>query len=521
MRSLIFYLILLLTPLSVLAEPADPDPSSKAGPAAEKKFELDPEALAPPRRTQQPQPLAEAPELSLQDAFRRALDHSPTLEEYLSRIRESDYKIDEAYTLVSPTVNFRGQYRRVEPAVQFPGSGLVIVPADNYQFSLVIDQAIYTFGRLKWSAMAEKLTRRSRQEEYLNQLNLLVQETASRYFQAALAQELVAISRADLEAREANEKVSKLLFEQGVVARFDLLRNQSEASNSRQRLLEAENALTVARAKLMSILGESPETPVVLQNVALKSPENIALEQERQKALEQRPELRALRWARQAAEARIKLAESQNNPRLSLQNQTINQNAAGFSPGTQNTTFLNLDIPLFDGGVSRAQARQAEEAALQLGKMVEQQERAVLLELEELAGTLQQRWKAIEVAEVNVAQASEALRVAELRYQNGISTNVELLDAQAAELRAKFTLAEAISRYHTARWQWWRATVGEYPVDVPLIEETRARLNAEREIRMQGSSSSEDTGKLEIRFEKSEDGAPGSEPTDRPEEPSK
>lgn len=441
-----------------------------------------PESLAPPRQVpverSLPTPKAEVLELNLQQAMAEVLTESPSLEKIQSRIRQAEYRVQEAYTAVQPTVDFATQYSRIEPPVSFPG-GAVISPPNNYKFTLTIRQAIFTFGRLKWNSLANKLAKRTTQEEYRTELNRLIHLTAQRYIEALLSQEGVAIAEDNLEAQLANLRISRLLFEQGVAAKFDVLRNAAAAAQSQQELIEAKTSATIAKARVLSLLNQPLDRPLALGALELGGPLNIDLVDAKQRALESRPDLRSLRWAVEEAKARIEVAETSNNPTLELQNQTVNQNATGFSPGTSNTTALVLSVPLYDGGVSHYQAEQARESVLQLSKDLEQSERDAVLVVEETFHQMLDRWKAISVAKENVTQAEEALRVAVLRYQNGISTNVELLDSQAARSQAKFGLAQARSNYLLSQWAWWQATAAEYPTEVPLPPEIRRRLNEE------------------------------------------
>jgi outer membrane protein TolC len=406
------------------------------------------------------------------------LERSPTIERVLSRIRQAEYRVDEVYTLVNPTVGFSTQYSRVEPGVTLPGIGAVS-PEDNYQFSLTIRQAIYTFGRLKWNALAAKLQKRVVEEDYRTEINRLVQLTAERYIQALLSQDAVTIAQDNLEAQHSNLRTSQLLFEQGVAARFDVLSNSAAVARAEQRLIEARTAEANSKARILSLLDEPLDRSLRLEALELYPPQEIGLPDAKQRALESRPDLRSVRWAVEEAKARVEVAETSNNPTLELQNTTINRNGAGFSPGTQNTTAIVLSVPLFDGGVSHFQAEQAKEVVTQLSKDLEQSERDVVLQVEEVFNQLQDRWLAIGVAEENVRQADEALRVAVLRYQNGISTNTELLDSQANRSQARFDLATSRAQYLQSRWTWWQVTASEYPTEVPFPTHIRERLDAE------------------------------------------
>lgn len=468
--------------LSCLAGPvhADPAGSQMVIPDVGRQI-ADPANLAPPR-VRPPEATDSAPadliSLDLNGAISMVLEKSPGLERVMARIRQADYGIEEAYTLANPTVNFSAQYSRVDPGVTIPGIGPVS-PENNYQFALNIRQAIYTFGRLKWSTLAAKLAKRAAEEEYRTEINRLVQLTAERYIQALLAQDAVTIALDNLEAQQANLRTSQLLYDQGVAARFDVLSNSAAVAQAEQRVIEARTAERNAKARILSLLDEPLNSPLRLAELNLHAPGEIALPEARMRALEGRPDLRSLRWAVEEAKARVEVAETSNNPMLELQNTTINRNAAGLAPGTQNTMAVVLSVPLFDGGVSHYQKEQALEAVAQLNANLEQSERDVVLQVEEVYNQLRDRWAAIAVAEENVKQADEALRVAVLRYQNGISTNTELLDTQARRSQARFELVEKRALYLLSRWAWWQATASEYPTQVPFPAYLEERLSRE------------------------------------------
>jgi outer membrane protein len=447
-----------------------------------------PDALAPRREIPLTESLpsvadpgrsSEILSLDLRSAMSRVLSTTPTLERIQSKIRQAQYQVDESYTIVNPTANFQAQYSRIEPPISIPG-GPVINPPDNYQFSLTLRQAIYTFGRLKWNVLANKLSKRVVEEEYRAEVNRLIAVVAETYIDALISQERVKIAQDNLESQLANLRISELLYEQGVAARFDVLRTSSAASQAQQTLIEANTGERLARARLLSLLDEPLDRNLQLDSLNLYAPnDDIELTDSKLKALEIRPDLRSLRWAVEAAKARVEIAETSNNPTLELQNTTTNRNATGFSPGTQNTTGIVLSVPLFDGGVSHYQKEQAHESVVQLTQDLVQLERDAVLQIEEVHQQLVDQWKAIAVAQDGVVQADEALRVAVLRYENGISTNVELLDSQAERSEARFRLSQARGKYLVSRWNWWRATAGEYPTEIPFPPEIRARLDAE------------------------------------------
>lgn len=444
-----------------------------------------PEQLNPPRQiveeTVLPKPQSsDTLVLTLTEVLKRTLEEAPSVDEGLSRLKQRDYEVDEAYTRINPKISFQSQYQRIEPPVSFTG-GTVIQPADNYSFALTLSQPIYTFGRLKYSALAAKLNRRSEQETYLRSLQELIAATAELYIEVNLANDAVAIAEDQLAAQEANQEISSLLADQGVVARFDVLRTGAAASEARQDLIEARTSRLLAATRLKSILNLNPRQPLDLEPLGLEAPVEIPLTETKSQVLEERSDLRALRWSIEAARARVHLASSENSPNLSLQNQTVNRNATGFSPGTQNTTSLVFSIPLSDGGASKARTRQAEAQVAQMLAQLEQREREVMVEVEQAHAQLKDRWLSIQVAVENVQQAEEAARIARLRYENGLSTSVELLQAQADLSRARYGLNQSQAAYHQGQWNWYRVSGQAYPVEVPLPTEVQQRLQRARD----------------------------------------
>lgn len=403
--------------------------------------------------------------LSLPEVLQLAVSTTPSLEKQLAVIAERGSQVDEAYTRAYPKVGFQSQYQRVEPPVLF-SNGTVINPADNYSFALTIEQPLYTFGRLKFGTLAAELNQRAEQEAYNDQLQEVILGGASLYIQALLSEQAVQIAEDELAAQEANLGVTKALSEQGVVAQFDVLRTGAATSRAEQELLEARTLRQVNYARLRSYANIKPRTVIELAPLELTEPPKVSLDEVEPEILERRSDMKALRWAVGAAEARVRAAHAEGAPTLSLQNQTINRNATGFTPGTQNTTSLVFSIPLFDGGVSRSRAEQAQAVVRQLQADLEQRRRDVLLEAEEAYRQLTDRWASIAAAQAEVKQADEALRVAALRYENGISTNLELLDTQAARSRARYSLARAQADYQQALWRWHRVSAGDLPVEV-------------------------------------------------------
>ena len=99
---------------------------------------------------------------------------------------------------------------------------------------------------------------------------------------------------------------------------------------------------------------------------------------------------------------------------------------------------------------------QAEEAARQARARLEEAERAVRVEVERTLLELRTAWNQVRVARQKVGELTEARRLANLRYQNGLSTQVERLEAETAWTRARFGLVRGELDYASTWTRWVR-----------------------------------------------------------------
>lgn len=399
------------------------------------------------------------PRLSLSEVQREALAHSPSLREGEAKVREARYKVDEAYTLAAPTLSLQGSASRITPPVEvnFGGRTLNITPEYNYNTALSLRQTLLTFGRLHWSAAASELSEQASRADLQDRRLRVIEEARTAYYDSLLAGEQVQIAEDQVKARQAHLREAQLLVKAGSAAPFDVKRDEAALASAEQQLLEARNRAGLARIRLFTLL-ERPDRGELLEPVPqLPPPPQAELEQ----ALARRYDLAATRWGAEAARARVELAEAQDNPNLGLQSDYQVRNVTGFAPGQQWTVGLNLQIPLFDGGLTEARANQAREVVEQLVAISDQAQRNARLELSSLLLELQNRHERLEVARRNLESAREATRIARLRYSNGLSTNVELLDSEAALTAAQRDQAAAHYQYLQTMARYQRAAALE------------------------------------------------------------
>ncbi len=394
--------------------------------------------------------------LDLPTAWRLAAESSPRLREVRSRVSEAGYRVDEASAPAYPNLQFSAGYTHLDPEIEVPFGprGIQIVAPDNYQVGLAVQQNLLTFGRLEWGTEAAELSRKAAESDLRAAEQGLREETEIRYREALSAREGVQVAEGALEAARAQLQDSENLVERGVAAPFDVIRSRSQVLQAEQDLLEAHQRRDATNLRLAALLGLPSDPPLVLAPAPAAPAPPDALADAVAVARRARPELEALRYAVEAAAARTHFAGAQDNPSLRLNSEYLRRNATGFAHDYQWSTGVQLIVPLFDGGLTQARVGQAEEAATQVRARLEEAERGVRVEVERTFLELQTAWNQVRVARQKVVELQEARRLANLRYQNGISTNVERLEAEAAWTRGLFGLVRSELEY-AASWTRW------------------------------------------------------------------
>jgi outer membrane protein len=259
------------------------------------------------------------------------------------------------------------------------------------------------------------------------------------------------------EAASQNLEVVEKQYSQGLVSEFEVLRARVEKSNLEPLILQAESDQKLADKRLQSFLGINLDEEIQL----IEEPVNPAiaglppLSTMVQQALERRPEMQQRVYERDMRRKAIKIAQSDYWPSLDAvagygwQSQsdafTLNENIS-----RSWTAGLTISLPIFQGGRTRGAVSQAV-AEHNLALLAFEQTRDnIRLEVEQAYDRLLQAKRSLETQQNTIAMAEEGLRIANLRYESGVGTLLEVLSAQAALTQTREILAEATFAFRTA-----------------------------------------------------------------------
>ena len=329
---------------------------------------------------------------------------------------------------------------------------------DTYRAGLSIQQPVFTWGKIHNNYKQAKLGLESSRQELERVKQQVILDTTRSFYGVLLTAKLVKVTEMAVDQVQAHVETAQNLVAAGVATNFDLLRAKVQLANARSQLIRARNGLELTKNGFKNTMGMSLDAQIDVEGELIYQPLELDLDQLMKTAMANRPEIKQLQFQKQAGKKFVSLAKAGNKPNVTLIGDYSYESNAD-TPGdlfdgdewknTWNVT-LALQIPIFDGLATRARVRQAESGLRQIQIGMEQLSTGIGLEVRAAFLSFQQSKELLKAQEETVEQAKESLRIANLRYKNGMITNVEFMDAELAFTQAQTNHFSALHDYVVA-----------------------------------------------------------------------
>jgi cobalt-zinc-cadmium efflux system outer membrane protein len=285
--------------------------------------------------------------------------------------------------------------------------------------------------------------------EFLNAVRGLRLEVQSAFVEALLARHRVELARQNLEALNRIVEVNQVRWRAGDVAEVELIRSRVAALQQANALRRAELDLRTVLIRLQTLMGRARPAPDFDVLGELRRETRVApLEEWLKIALENRPDLLALRRAVQRSAAELQLELARAKPDLTLGSEYRRQQGLA---GTGNMLgfFVQIPLPVFDR--NQGEIARAREELRQAELRVRALEASIRAEVESAYRQWQSSRESLEQIETAMlAQAREVRDITEYAYRRGEASLLEFLDAQRA-------FNETMQAYYEARAEYARS----------------------------------------------------------------
>lgn len=337
---------------------------------------------------------------------------------------------------------------------------------NQWNFGIQGTWDVFTGGRNIAQNRAAEAGRTAADIELVSQQARLTLDITEAYFDAVLADRLVAIAESSLALSESVLGQTRLARQVGNQSEFDLLRAQVTRDNQMPALLQRRTDRDLAYARVKQMLNIPGSERIVLstglgnerellQNVAATGGAAPTAQGDTN-SLSRAP-VRQLGESLRASQEQLKAAKRAWVPTVSLSSQygRLSFPASGL-PDFNNlltnwTVSVTATMPLYTGGRIRGQAMVAEAAVREAEARYEQVREAASLDAQQALALLTQAQAALAASQGTTDQASKAYNIAEVRYREGLSTQVELNDSRLLLQQAAANSALAVRNVQVAR----------------------------------------------------------------------
>jgi len=413
--------------------------------------------------------------ITLQQAIDLARRNSQVLQIAGQQVQQSRSALREQQAALYPDLNLqmganrsvsaggelgvRAQQRRLNTLNNRPPNTPDPQNFGNNSLNTTLDLSydIDLFGRRRANIRAAEEQLRLRELDVERQAEQLRFDTAEAYYNLQNSDGQVAIRQASVRNAQQSLRDAEALERAGVGTRFAVLQAQSNVANEQQQLSVARRDQRVAQRRLSEILNISQSANLTAADpVEQAGSWRLSLEESIVQAFKNRPELEQQLVQRDISKQQRRSIQAGRLPQLTV---GAAYNVLGQDPDDPNpfaargwadgySLRANLTWSLFDGGAARARVKQRDADITIAESRFDQLRNQVRREVEQAYFGLESSFENIETSEAGVLQSREALRLARLRFQAGVGTQTDVIQAETDLTRAERNRLSAIVTYN-------------------------------------------------------------------------
>jgi outer membrane protein len=389
--------------------------------------------------------------LDLEYSLAFALDNNFAIRQAKERIRQQEGVVLEVKSSEIPNVSAEGGYQRNDSDIG------VITGEDKYwSFSVTARQLLYAGGGVRAGVRGQQLTL----DAAALALQSMLLDVRTKFYLVLLSREKIKVQEQNVELLQRQLQDVKNRFEAGTVSNFEVLRAEVAMANAQVPLITARNDYRLSIETLRQVLGfvtasdnNVAKVPDFMGSLEF-TPTSFDLRSALSTAREHRPDLLRLQKLEDAAEQGILSSRAGYYPNLSLYAGYDWGKAPGSNslPGDRNgwVAGLSSSWSIFDGRATTGRVIQSrsylEQAKLALGET----QLGVDVEIRRAISTFQEATELAEASKKVVAQAEEAVRLANARYNAGTATQLDVLTSQVDLTTARINQLQAYYGYNVA-----------------------------------------------------------------------
>lgn len=316
-----------------------------------------------------------------------------------------------------------------QPGAHFGSFQALTAEKSSLSYEVAVRQTLYDFGanRYSYDASLNSLEAQRLNVELLR--NRVALDFVIAYLDLLEAEKRIDVADKEVQRLQSHLADATSFYEEGVITKNDLLEAQVRLSDARQRLLTARNGRDIVESRINSIMARPLRTPVRVEDVREINPVLVELEEAWRTAEEQRLELQVLSRELRIAELDEARSRAGYFPEFFARGAyTYTENRYQLHEDNW-SLLLGVNLNVFRGGSVKAEVQKALYRQERLGELRAKLIDDVRVEVETSYLDSENATEKVAVTKDAVSQADENLRIHRIRYEEGVGTATDVLDA--------------------------------------------------------------------------------------------
>jgi outer membrane protein TolC len=349
--------------------------------------------------------------------------------------------------------------------------------ANAWNLEVTVRQTLFAAGKIGAGLRAAKAYRLASEEQLAQTEADVIYRVRRAYLDALYAGRLVEIAEAGLAQARAHEEEVQRFRLAGTRAEYDLLRAQVDAANQAPILVAAQNGRDLALLALKRLVNVPADAPLVLTTRLAGEDATMPVLAADTLGVPERASVRAAEATVRVWEQAVTAARADRWPSLTVgatfSHQAFPEEIAPFDAQFRRSwnADLRLSVPLFLGFRTFG-AEDRARASLERARAERDQVRELAaLEVEQAVAEVRRAEALLAAQRATVRQARRANQIATVRYNNGMSTQLEVSDSRLVAQRAEVNEAQALRDYLVGLAELERALGRPAPVERRRVDD--------------------------------------------------
>lgn len=422
--------------------------------------------------------------VDLEKSIYYALKNNPEIEQSRQGRESARWQLSQVRRQSGLNVNYTFTGERGKNSAQATEdeerSGLPLKNTFTHEFRIVFP--LYRGGQLK--------NLRRQREFALNEADLTLEDTkqsirlqaANAYYDVLRAKYAIYIYEEEIKTLQEHLRRSTIQYNEGVVARSDILATSVALANSKQRLTSAQAEYKKTLATLNKIMGFPAENPLIVDEELSYTENDLILTDCLEYAEQNRPDYFSSLYAVEQAKYAVEEAKAQTRPAVDAVAKKNTEGDRFFKSNNQRSWGIGIDVTwnIFDNGVTAATVKDLQAKMKAAESVAKNKYEALRLEVYDAYTDLKAAEENIKVSAGAASEAKEEYELCQLRYVEGVGTNLDVMYAQEKLSEARSNYSDALYNYNVAIYTLEKSMGIPVDTDVPdYVAAQRAGKNSD------------------------------------------